>query len=347
MSSTFGRYNKFFFFCSGIAPLEADFKGPNTTAEGDYVVLALQTARFLLKSIDAAKRSDPLPGTTTIFAPLRDSNFDPSKGAGKPIAPEGLASVLCGDDARSRASAAKYLVDLFAYRSLARGAKMDTHYRASFQEAQKRGDTDPVGRSRAENARSMQTSAICHVRYFMLSKFFQEVDDAAAAAAGGKEGEGDKRESGETPEKRVLHRLAVMYALSDVVGLVGSGPSWGGLLTSYETDAFEYASDKLLGMLRPDVIPLVDAFDISDTVLNSALGSSDGRVYEKLYEAARSSAMNVDELTGRRVEVPECLMSVEKYLNRDFLKNGRDSSANIAAAAAPGGGGGGGAASKL
>ena len=35
---------------SGIAPLEADYKGPNTTAEGDFIVLLLQTAKFLMKA---------------------------------------------------------------------------------------------------------------------------------------------------------------------------------------------------------------------------------------------------------------------------------------------------------
>ena len=52
---------------SGIAPLEADFKGPNTTAEGDYVVLSLQTARFLLKSVDAARAKEALPGTMFVL----------------------------------------------------------------------------------------------------------------------------------------------------------------------------------------------------------------------------------------------------------------------------------------
>ena len=40
---------------SGIAPLEADFKGPNTTAEGDFVILSLQTARFLVRSVEQVR----------------------------------------------------------------------------------------------------------------------------------------------------------------------------------------------------------------------------------------------------------------------------------------------------
>ena len=71
---------------SGIAPLEADFKGPNTTAEGDYVVLALQTARFLLKMIEVARAGDvsALTGTTSIFSRLADTSFVPSNGDRRP-----------------------------------------------------------------------------------------------------------------------------------------------------------------------------------------------------------------------------------------------------------------------
>ena len=45
---------------------------------------------------------------------------------------------------------------------------------------------------------------------------------------------------------------------------------------------------------KADVIALNDAFDFSDRVL-SALGRSDGRVYEALYHAAKNSALNFDK----------------------------------------------------
>ena len=47
----------------------------------------------------------------------------------------------------------------------------------------------------------MQTAALCHVRYFMLEKYYEQVGDVAPG----------------TPERLVLHRLATFYALSDVV----------------------------------------------------------------------------------------------------------------------------------
>ena len=43
---------------------------PNTTAEGDYVVLLLQTARFLTKAVESARNREPLSGLTECFQPL-------------------------------------------------------------------------------------------------------------------------------------------------------------------------------------------------------------------------------------------------------------------------------------
>ena len=68
---------------SGIAPLEADFKGPITTAEGDYVILQLQLARFLQKSLAAARAGETLPGLTACLSPLSDPSYNPVKD-GKP-----------------------------------------------------------------------------------------------------------------------------------------------------------------------------------------------------------------------------------------------------------------------
>lgn len=49
--------------------------------------------------------------------------------------------------------------------------------------------------------------------------------------------------------------------------------------------------DSLLS-LRKDVIPLVDAFEMEDEQLRSALGCYDGRAYERLYEEAQKSPLN-------------------------------------------------------
>lgn len=186
---------------SGIAPLEADFKGPNTTAEGDYVVLALQTARFLLKMVDVARAGDvgALPGTTTIFARLADPNFVPSRGDGRPVPPHDLVAALTGTEERGAATARQYLSELFAYRSLVRCSRMSHAYKASLERARRAGSSDPVKTAREQNARVLQTGALAHVRYFMLSKFFSEVEQVPPG-----------------PERLVCHRVAVFFALSQI-----------------------------------------------------------------------------------------------------------------------------------
>ena len=45
-------------------------------------------------------------------------------------------------------------------------------------------------------------------------------------------------------------------------------------------------------IIRPQILNLAEAFDFTDSNLNSTIGHSDGRVYERLYDAALSSPLN-------------------------------------------------------
>ena len=47
---------------------------------------------------------------------------------------------------------------------------------------------------------------------------------------------------------------------------------------------------------RKEAVPLVDAFDIPDDVLNSALGRYDGDVYTHLYQWALKAPRNKEEV---------------------------------------------------
>ena len=97
---------------SGIAPLEQDYKGPNTTAEGDYVLLSLQTARYLMKSLDAARKGEPLAGLTAGLAALSDKNFSPLKNGRESLGlPESAESTQEMTDPM-------FLEKLFQWRSL-------------------------------------------------------------------------------------------------------------------------------------------------------------------------------------------------------------------------------------
>ena len=53
--------------------------------------------------------------------------------------------------------------------------------------------------------------------------------------------------------------------------------------------------------IRREAVPLVDAFDIPDAVLNSALGRYDGDVYRHLYEWAQKAPRNKSEVSSCNV----------------------------------------------
>jgi len=75
------------------------------------------------------------------------------------------------------------------------------------------------------------------------------------------------------------------------------------------------ANTELLTILRPNGIALVDAFDIPDRVLCSALGNYDGNIYEALYESAKKATLNqVDPYIGYN-EV------IRPRLDLEFIKN--------------------------
>ena len=44
--------------------------------------------------------------------------------------------------------------------------------------------------------------------------------------------------------------------------------------------------------LRPEAVALVDAFDVHDFTLGSALGSYDGQAYSRLYKSAMAAPIN-------------------------------------------------------
>eukprot|EP00949_MAST-11_sp_MAST-11-sp1_P005083 g5083.t1 len=266
---------------SGIAPLEADFKGPNTTAEGDYVILLLQTGRFLLKQVKNAKQGLPLPGLTKCLARLQNKDFDAVRD-GKPPPPATVHDLLwCGKQSRS------YMRSLFAYRTLVACKSASDAYE---EVAATRGQDA----ARNANARLLYTTAISHVKYFTLETFIDVVEALPPASSGC---------------AAALHKLVMMFALQDI----SSGEQWVGLLNADEVRLMNSAVTELCASLRDDMIGLTDAFDFSDTVLNSALGRFDGRVYESLYSTAQVSSMN---------KGIEFFSAVRDYVDKSFLQAG-------------------------
>ena len=61
------------------------------------------------------------------------------------------------------------------------------------------------------------------------------------------------------------------------------------------SDQLEMLRERMLTLLadiRPNAVPLVDAFDFHDHLLSSVLGRYDGNVYENLYKWAQQAPLN-------------------------------------------------------
>uniref|UniRef100_A0A1A9VP24 Acyl-CoA oxidase C-terminal domain-containing protein n=1 Tax=Glossina austeni TaxID=7395 RepID=A0A1A9VP24_GLOAU len=81
-------------------------------------------------------------------------------------------------------------------------------------------------------------------------------------------------------------------------------------LTEQDVSGLESHLQERLKRLRPNVVTLVDGFDLHDRILDSALGAYDGNVYEKIFAAAKKSPLNKEAFNG----------SFHKYL-RPLMKS--------------------------
>ena len=63
-------------------------------------------------------------------------------------------------------------------------------------------------------------------------------------------------------------------------------------LTDADIGNLEIRLKNNLERLRPNIVALVDGFEYHDRVLDSALGSYDGQVYQRMFDAAKKSPLN-------------------------------------------------------
>lgn len=93
------------------------------------------------------------------------------------------------------------------------------------------------------------------------------------------------------PVREALAALCNLFALSTLLAHLGDFMEAGCLLPA-DVPAARARVLALFARIRPDAVALVEAWDFSDHLLDSAIGSSDGRVYERLMEAARREPLN-------------------------------------------------------
>lgn len=189
---------------------------------------------------------------------------------------DGRASMGCAPAGRSKLHDVQFLLGLFQCRAVAAIVRAGQALAA----ATAAGKADVAWNATAP---LLYKASFLHIRHFIFDKFVASIAHCEDASC-----------------REVLSRLAVAFALADLTG----GEGWTGLLTYNEAVWAEELLDEICAHLRPDIVPLTDAFDFPDRILNSTLGRSDGIVYEALLAEARKSGLNVTP-TGERDEVPE------------------------------------------
>ena len=279
-----------YLLASGIAALEQDYKW-RATAEGDTVVMLLETAKFLLKQVQLARTGATLTGLAACLAELgRDTSSSLSSKITVPDKPGKLEGWLD----------LTFLVSLFRARTVAAVSAAERAYVSLIDDGMDEREAF------AECTLQMMRAGECHVIFFLLSCFKTTVDTSTSAqpACG-----------------RVLSLLAAVFALGEIL----DGPSWTGVLSGNDEIFAQKALNLACTRLRPEAVGLVDCFEYPDAVLNSTIGRKDGNVYEAQYAATVRSPLN------RRAVPEWLLEKVKPFLDVEYLalRDGEEGAANV------------------
>ena len=112
----------------------------------------------------------------------------------------------------------------------------------------------------------------------------------------------------------------------------GSGCGYArldGYMTPHHVSMARSSLYSRLAEVRREAIPLVDAFDVPDEILNSALGRYDGDVYTHLYQWAQRAPRNKKKVWSLTVyfihlstyrSLSVCLAQVHDVYHKYFKK---------------------------
>ncbi|XP_021931418.1 probable peroxisomal acyl-coenzyme A oxidase 1 isoform X2 [Zootermopsis nevadensis] len=134
--------------------------------------------------------------------------------------------------------------------------------------------------------------AEAHARAIIVDKFVESVVELNVSSA----------------LKTVLRQLSELYAVYWLLQKSGDFLMYSDV-SARDIPSLQNWLEVLLSQIRPNAVGVVDGFDICDEILSSALGSYDGRVYERLFEEVSKSPLNKQSVN----------VSFQKYL-KPFLK---------------------------
>lgn len=250
---------------SGLPELVATYL-MNPTVEGDNHMLPQQVVKVLLKLFQAVVSGDDLTDYE------KCDSFDLVAS---------LKNILSGDKDVFPVNKSKDILNtdvmLQAFRHRAARLLVECAEQMEQYTGDGRSPQEAWNRSLVQMARVSRA----YSQYLLLNNFFRGIDDSKSVLG--------------LPERIVLLNLAQLFGLYWMEHEIGDFLEDGYL--SHEHATWVRAGVlRVLDIIRPNAVALVDAFDYSDFILKSTLGRFDGDVYPAILKASEKDPLNKDEI---------------------------------------------------
>ena len=232
---------------SGI-PMVFGSYAPNVTLEGDNTIMMLQTARYILKAGQKAMSGGKLLGSVEYLKHIQEF-VRVQRCTAESKDDFGLLDVV---DKALQANTSQIL-----WKALQKIAKLTKEGNSMKEVWDKKAGIDLFEASRS------------HIIYFTFKSFRDSI----------------KEDSNDSKVENVLTKLCLLYGIQKLLDYPLGIAESGYFLPVHFTYLRE-KKEELLEELRPDAVALTDAFSYRDECLNSALGLSNGKIYETMYEWA-------------------------------------------------------------
>ncbi|KAF4031407.1 Acyl-CoA oxidase domain-containing protein [Phytophthora infestans] len=235
---------------TGLAELLADFS-VMVTFEGDNTVMAQQTANYLLRSVEKLRCGEKLSGSVLYLEREHASNSRRQWGA------EGSADL-------NNATLLRDALDVYTGRQV-------------LQVAAKLAAAN--GKTEAERMNSCQVDLVeiarVHVFYNVASAFLQHIEEIEIEASG----------DNETllPALEALCQVYICQELDRGAAFLLKEK----FMSPFQSNLVRARLMESCARVRDDAVALVDAFMLTNTVLNSSVGRADGSIYEGALAAVR------------------------------------------------------------
>lgn len=228
---------------TGLAELLADFS-VMVTFEGDNTVMALQTAHYLLRSVEKLQTGEKLAGSVQYLDREQTSNRSRQWG-------------VKGPTDLNNAALLRDALDVYTGRQVLQIA-------AKLAAAK--------GKTEAERFNSCQVDLVeiarVHVFYNVASAFLQHVQELKTDTSGDS--------AALVPALEALCQLYICQELDRGAAFLLKE----NFISPFQSNLVRERLIESCARVRDDAVGLVDAFMLTDTVLNSSVGRADGSIYE-------------------------------------------------------------------